>query len=113
TEDVAHSTESVDAGANLCLDGTWHHTDPLVGTNDWTNVKMLINSGDSTELTICARLGYWAGTTTGTALFDQLKLIELEPTETKLSWKILVLIYKQTDFTYIDGAGIEHHVITT
>ena len=36
TENVAHVTEGVDAGANLCVWGTWLRTPALTGTNDWT-----------------------------------------------------------------------------
>jgi hypothetical protein len=74
TENVTHSLEWNDVGANLSLYGTWDHTDGLLGTNDWTYVSMIFDSDDDTEATIAARLGHWSGTTTGTAWFDDLRL---------------------------------------
>ncbi len=109
TENVAHSIEAVDAGANLSILGTWTHTDGLIGTHDWTYVSMVFNSGPDTEIMIAPRLGYWSGTTTGTAWFDDLQLRRIDATDPHPRWKILVLIYGKTDFTYTDSAGIQHH----
>ena len=110
TQDVAHTTELTDAGANLCLWGTWQHTPALTGTHDWTYVRMVFNSGPTGNVTICARLGYWAGVTTGTAWFDDLRVTEILATDPHPRWKILVLIYDGTDLTYADSAG-DHHLI--
>jgi len=35
---------------------------------------MMFNTGSSTEVTVAGRLGYWSGTTTGVAWFDDLQL---------------------------------------
>jgi hypothetical protein len=74
TENVAHANELVDAGANLSVFGTFTYIGELFGTNDWTYVSLVFNSGDNANVTIAARLGYWAGTTTGTVWFDDLRL---------------------------------------
>jgi len=74
TENVGHTDQLVDAGANLSLYGTWTFTPGLFGTHDWTYVNLPFNSGSSSQVTIAARLGYWAGGTTGTAWFDDLRL---------------------------------------
>jgi hypothetical protein len=74
TQNVAHTAEPTDAGANLSLYGTWTRSEGLFGTNDWTPVSLPFNSGANTQITIGVRLGYWAGTTTGTAWFDALCL---------------------------------------
>jgi len=110
TQDVAHTTELADAGANLCLWGTWQHTPALIGTHDWTYVRMVFNSGPTGTVTICARLGYWAGVTTGTSWFDDLRVTEILASDPHPRWKILALIYDRTDLTYADSAG-DHHVI--
>ena len=65
TENVAHVIDGVDAGANLCIWGTWQRTPALTGSNDWTYVRLVFNSGATGVVTICARVGYWAGVTTG------------------------------------------------
>ena len=79
TRDVAHTAEIVDAGASLGVYGRWEHTDPLYGTHGWTRVTMKIDTGEDTELTVTARLGFWAGTTTGTAWFDDMRLVRVGP----------------------------------
>lgn len=77
TVDVAHTAELVDAGANLSVLGGWDRSVETFGTQDWTYVSFTINSGDRTTLTIAARLGFWAGTTTGSAWFDDLTFVQL------------------------------------
>jgi hypothetical protein len=75
TDNVAHSSDGVDAGANLSLlNDTFTFTSPLFGNNPWTFVSLDFNSGASTQVTIGARLGMYSGTTTGLAWFDDLKL---------------------------------------
>lgn len=76
TVHVAHTTQLVDAGANLSFLGTWDRSAPVYGTQDWTHAAITIDSGDRTTLTVAARLGFWAGTTTGTAWFDDLSLVQ-------------------------------------
>jgi hypothetical protein len=110
TENIAHVTGGVDAGANLCLWGTWQRTAALTGTNDWTYVRMIFNSGPTGIVTICGRIGYWSGVTTGTAWFDDLQVREIVATDPHPRWKILVLIYDGTDVTLTDAIGTRHLV---
>ena len=105
TENVTHTTQAVDAGANLCLMGTWIRTPALTGTNDWTYVRTVFNSGDGGRVTIGARIGYWAGVAGGTAWFDDIRITELTAEGPHPAWKVLVLIYGATDFTYSDASG--------
>lgn len=78
TQDVGHTTQTVDAGANLTIHGTWLYTLPLFGTNDWTYVSLLFNSGDRTVIPVQARIGYDAGVARGNAWFDGLQLRTLD-----------------------------------
>lgn len=84
TLDVAHTAETIDAGANLSVDsyvpgtGWYTQTPPLIGSNDWTFVSVVFNSGDNSYLTISARLGMYWGTTTGTAWYDEIQLAPLK-----------------------------------
>jgi len=73
TENVAHSSESVDAGANLSMLGTWERSEGVFGTQDWTYASFLLETGSRTEVTVAARIGEYSGTTTGTAWFDDLR----------------------------------------
>lgn len=77
TRGVASTAEIVDAGATLGVYGRWDRTRTLVGTHRWTFVSMHIESGTDAQLTIAARLGFWAGTTTGRAWFDDLRLVRI------------------------------------
>jgi len=84
TENVAHTVETEDAGANLSVYSLPHlrvftYGGGLLGTNDWTYVSLSFNSGEVTEVIVAARLGYMCGITTGTAWFDDL---QLEPIHT-------------------------------
>ena len=110
TENVARTGQAVDAGANLCLYGTWSRTAAVLGTTDWTQVRMSFNSGATGSVTIGARLGFWSGVTTGIAWFDDLRVTEIKPTDPHPRWNLLVLLYDATDFTYVDGA-ITRHVV--
>jgi hypothetical protein len=76
TENVAVSPpeQLADIGANLSIYGTWEHSADLRGTNDWTQVSFEFDSGDSGEVIVACRLGYWCSTTTGTAWFDDITL---------------------------------------
>ncbi|MFI3196986.1 MAG: hypothetical protein QX196_01540 [Methylococcaceae bacterium] len=113
TDNIADTDQSENVGANLSVFGTWTHTKGLTGTHDWIYRSLLFNSGSDTQLTIGARLGYWSGTTTGTAWFDDLRLVPITPMNPHPSWKILVLIYGTTDFTYTDSMGTQQHFIAT
>jgi hypothetical protein len=111
TEQVGHSAQSVDAGANLSLLGTWERTPGIFGTTDWTYVHMRFQTGDQGMVSIGARLGYWSGTTTGTAWFDGLRITPIDHSGPVPNWKILVLIYERTELTFLDDHGIERHLI--
>jgi len=113
TDNVGHTSESVDAGANLSLFGTWERSAGVFGSEDWTRNSLLFSSGDDEQVIIGARLGYWAGTTTGTAWFDDIRLTPIVPMDPHPGWKILVLIYQETDFEVTDDSGIFHHYVAS
>jgi hypothetical protein len=80
TENVDHTVESWDIGANLSILGSWDdHSPPMLGSNDWTYVSFAFNSGERSQVTVAARLGFWAGMTTGTAWFDNIQLTLISP----------------------------------
>jgi hypothetical protein len=82
TEDVGHTEQVNDAGANLsvfgCYDDLGCHTyaGGLFGDNDWTLIRLGFNSGSNTDLMLGARVGMFSGVATGTAWFDDLELVE-------------------------------------
>jgi hypothetical protein len=77
TKDVVISDKEGRMGANLSLDGGFEASPPVVGTNDWTYVTLVFDSGKRTEVTVCARLGFYSSTAKGVAWFDDLCLVEL------------------------------------
>jgi hypothetical protein len=111
TDSVEHPPGSVGAGANLSLVDTWTHSAGLFGTQTWTRSNILFNSGDQLQVTVGGRLGYWSGTTTGSAWFDDLRLEQVLPMDPHPGWEILVLIYQATDFQVTDEQGIDHHYV--
>jgi putative membrane-bound dehydrogenase-like protein len=56
--------------------GTPVRTRPVTGTKDWTEVETEFNSGDNRTLTINCLFGGW-GRSTGTAWFDDVKLVQV------------------------------------
>lgn len=81
TRDVARSPEVRDSGANISLLGTFDRTVAVLGTRDWTQVAVTLDSADLTQLTVAARLGFWGGVTAGTAWFDDLRLTQVSTTD--------------------------------
>lgn len=104
TENVAHTAGSVDVGAHLSVYGTPDRTPGLFGTNAWTNVSMIFNSGPNWEITIAARLGHWEGPITGTAWFDELKL-ELANSPPSIHTVFLPLVVKPCPSVAMPSSG--------
>ena len=83
TQNVGHTTQTIDAGANLSIEsnipgtGFYTYTPPLFGTNDWTYVSVVFNSGSNNHVIVDARLGMYNGITTGTAWFDDVQLAQV------------------------------------
>ena len=73
------------AGATLSVWGGYEHSRSLVGTNDWTYSTLIFDSGNRTEVTVLARLGYWYSTASGEAWFDDLCLIPIGESPVKPS----------------------------
>jgi hypothetical protein len=77
-------------------------------------VSVVVNSQDVTQLQIAARLGYWYGETTGTAWFDDIELTKVGGASIPLqetgchAWKILALIYRETDLDYLFQGSVHH-----
>jgi Bacterial Ig domain/Bacterial TSP3 repeat len=67
------------AGANLGLYGTFTYTAGVFDTTDWTYITLPFNSGTASQVTVAARLGYWAYTSTGSAWFDSVRLERVSP----------------------------------
>ncbi len=77
TKEVVLGEKEGRMGANLSLDGGFEASAPLVGTNDWTYVTLVFDSAKRSEVTVCARLGFYSSTAKGVAWFDDLCLVEL------------------------------------
>ena len=113
TDNVQHVDGAEQAGANLSLYGGWTRSAGVFGTEDWTRNGFLFNSASDNQVTIAARLGAWGGTTIGTAWFDNLRLEQIVPLDPHPSWKVLVLVYRETDFEVTDDTGTYHHYVAS
>jgi hypothetical protein len=61
----------------LAVRGGFESSRSLIGTNDWTYLTLLFDSGDRTEVELGSRLGHHGSLASGTAWFDDLVLLEL------------------------------------
>lgn len=66
-------------GANICVNGTWSRSEPVKGDSDWKKVSLTFSTPyDNDSITIACRLGYWNGTSSGTAYFDNVEVEEVQ-----------------------------------
>lgn len=108
----SHQVKRVDPsspGATISSLGRWDQPPPTLGTTPWHQVGMTFIS-DTSPLLIAPRLGFWGGLATGTAWYDDLSLVPRLADTPHPRWKILVLIYPQTDFSFTDAKGVNRHV---
>ncbi|MGI3785583.1 MAG: hypothetical protein ACRYG2_32960 [Janthinobacterium lividum] len=97
TNGVTHAIEGVDAGANLSIVGTFTRSEAVIGDHDWTYRSVTVAAPADGRLTLGARLGYWAGTTTGRAWYDNLQLAPVvSVSHPSTSWKVLALVYDRS-----------------
>ncbi len=74
TQDIAAGGYGVQLNLHeLQMEGK---TEPLRGTNDWTKIQSEFNSGNHESLLVNLLFGGW-GRATGTAWFDDVRLVEL------------------------------------
>ncbi len=71
------NAEGKDAGALLSILQGFERSDSVLGTQDWTQVTLDFDAGDRQEVEIGVRLGHFSNLVTGTAWFDDLRLVEL------------------------------------
>ncbi|MFY7953088.1 MAG: hypothetical protein ACOVT5_11325, partial [Armatimonadaceae bacterium] len=100
-------TEGNDPGARINLHARPEHTEAIVGTADWTEVVMRIDTGADDALQINCLLG-WFGRCSGTAYFENIRL-------TKLSGSLLAPSARIADgplpdpiSPYLYGQFLEH-----
>lgn len=96
-------------GATVSVLGRWDQPAPTLGSTPWHSVGMSFIS-DVSPLLIAPRLGFWGGLASGTAWYDDLVLVPRVANQPHPRWKILVLIYPQTEFTYTDSDGVRHQL---
>ncbi len=77
TENVIIDQEGGTMGANLCVEDGLKTSRSLEGTNSWTYLTVIFNSGDKATIEVEARLGNHGSVAMGTAWFDDLVLIEI------------------------------------
>lgn len=83
-------------GATISALGRWDQTAPTYGTTPWHRVGMSFIT-DTPTVVAAPRLGFWGGLASGTAWYDDLSLVPRVADVPHPRWKILLLIYPQTD----------------
>lgn len=96
-------------GATISVLGRWDQPAPTLGTTPWHPVGMSFIT-DTSPLLVSARLGFWGGLATGTAWYDDLTLVPRVAETPHPRWKILVLVYPQTDAVITQTDGTTRHV---
>ncbi|WP_338416749.1 hypothetical protein [uncultured Sphaerotilus sp.] len=96
-------------GATISVLGRWDQPAPTLGTTPWHPVGMSFIT-DTSPLLVSARLGFWGGLATGTAWYDDLTLVPRVADAPHPRWKILLLVYPQTDAVIPGPNGTQRHV---
>ena len=109
SENVSNWSHSGGPGATVSVLGRWDQPVATLGTTDWHRTGMSLVT-DTSPLQVSARLGFWSGVATGTAWYDDVSLVPLQPQLPHPSWKVLVLVYDETDTLITDTSGVQHHV---
>ena len=80
TENVGEiQTANTDVGANLSVLNTYNRSEEYRGDTDWTYIEYYGKTAeDQSGFTVCLRLGFYGGVTTGTVYFDDFELEQLE-----------------------------------
>jgi hypothetical protein len=96
-------------GATISALGRWDQTAPTYGTTPWHHVGMSFIS-DTPTVVPSPRLGFWGGLASGTAWYDDLSLVPRVADVPHPRWKILVLVYPQTDVLLPDTNGVQRRL---
>lgn len=103
--------EKGNTGANLCVLGTWEHTDDesSLGSFDWRQVVFTFQAAPSGITEVACRLGYWYSTVTGKAWFDDLYLTS-DDFAPRYDGKHVYLILEHEDMERITGVNLTRWV---
>jgi len=96
-------------GATISVLGRWDQTAPTLGSTPWHAVGMSFLS-DTSPVLVAPRLGFWSGLASGTAWYDDLLLVPRVADAPHPRWRILLLVYPQTDALIANPDGSARHV---
>lgn len=109
SDNLQRTDQPTSPGATLSVLGRWDQPAPTLGTTPWHPVGMTFVT-DTSPLLVSARLGFWGGLATGTAWYDDLTLVPRVADAPHPRWKILVLVYPQTDVVLTDANGVQQRL---
>lgn len=109
SEDVRVADPLGSPGATISALGRWDQTAPTYGATPWHKLGMSFFT-DSGSLVAAPRLGFWSGLATGRAWYDDLRLVPRVADTPHPRWRILLLIYDQTDAILVVD-GVQRHVV--
>lgn len=109
SDNIQRTDQPDSPGATISVLGRWDQPAPTLGTTPWHPVGMSFIT-DTSPLLIAPRLGFWGGLATGTAWYDDLMLVPRVADTPHPRWKILLLVYPQTDAVIPGPNGTQRHV---
>ena len=100
-------TEGTDPGARINLHARPEHTRAIVGTTDWTEVELTVETGADDALQINCLLG-WFGRCSGTAFFDDIRLIKTSGKTLAATARVASQPLPDPISPYLYGQFLEH-----
>lgn len=110
TENVINKNVNTDSGAHICINETTEKSDNVIGTSDWTKIEFVFNSKNREEVQVGFRLGGNYDDSKGIAWFSDIT-IEEGISDTSNNWKILCLIFDETNVNLnVNGTNKNFHL---
>lgn len=98
TEDVTNQGDSYVGGAQISINNSTECSEPITGTNDWTQLTLMFNSNSRTSVEIGFRLGGYDEYSKGIAWFSDFK-VESGTTDSDTEWDMVCFIIENVDAT--------------
>lgn len=108
TENIQTEKENSNAGANIAVLDTTEKSKSIVGTNDWQEIQLLIDSKEREEINIGFRLGGYDDNCKGIAWFSDIT-IERGTADTSSQWNFAFFLVDNIE-TEIKKNGTKENI---
>lgn len=100
---VSHENEYFSLGANISAEYSYNNSRGVLGDSDWTTISLIAKSDEKGILPVSLNLGYWSNACSGTAWYDNLKIVEYSDfTVEDPTWNFLFVILTNTSLNTYD-----------